>query len=438
MEKNFGYDSSKDQIFLKYILLGFGVFFVGISFFFASPKELIEGLWHIITHSDKLITDYFQIAGFGPTFFNAGLIMVLTVWMIDFFKAPFEGSSIAAVFLMGGFAMFGKNLVNIWSIIFGAFLYSVYTKTSFSRYIFTAFWATSLSPIVTEVALFRDHWTLSFLSGFIIGALIGFFIPAISAFTVSTSQGYNLYNTGFAAGLLGTVITSIMKTFGYTPELSMHWYSENKPIIMIILYGLFTFFCLLSILLDRNVFKSYPTLTRHSGRMVSNFILLDGLPVVLLNMGLLGIVYTSYVLLVGGILNGPTIGGIFTIVGFAGFGMHLKNSLPVVLGVAIGAVLGIWGINDPSVLLAALFSTGLAPISGTFGPIAGLVTGFIHISVVLNVGLLHGGLNLYNNGFGAGLVAIFLLPLLEIFHTERERRKGKQNETHQKEISQNS
>lgn len=39
--------------------------------------------------------------------------------------------------------------------------------------------------------------------------------------------------------------------------------------------------------------------------------------------------------------------------------------------------------------------------------------------VVLCVGALHGGLNLYNNGFSAGLVCIILIPLIEVFQKEK-------------------
>ena len=45
--------------------------------------------------------------------------------------------------------------------------------------------------------------------------------------------------------------------------------------------------------------------------------------------------------------------------------------------------------------------------------------GLIHSSVVLCVGALHGGLNLYNNGFSAGLVCIILIPLIEVFQKEK-------------------
>ena len=97
---------------------------------------------------------------------------------------------------------------------------------------------------------------------------------------------------------------------------------------------------------------------------------------------------------------------------------HLKNILPVILGVIVSSIFTVWTLDEPNTLLAALFATGLAPIAGQFGWGWGMLAGAIHASVVLNTGFLHGGLNLYNNGFSAGLVCIVLVPLIESLRKE--------------------
>jgi len=40
---------------------------------------------------------------------------------------------------------------------------------------------------------------------------------------------------------------------------------------------------------------------------------------------------------------------------------------------------------------------------------------FFTFSVVLNVGVLYAGMNLYNNGFAAGIVAAVLVPVIQTF-----------------------
>ena len=166
--------------------------------------------------------------------------------------------------------------------------------------------------------------------------------------------------------------------------------------------------------------KSIKRIYRHSGRLVADFVLMDGLPVTLFNMGSLGIVATLYILITGGTINGATMGGILTIIGFGAFGKHLRNVIPVVGGVYLGSLVKVWNINDPSVQLAALFGTSLAPISGQFGWPYGLLVGFIHSSMALNTGILHAGLNLYNNGFSAGILALIIVPIIETFKKHRE------------------
>ena len=133
-------------------------------------------------------------------------------------------------------------------------------------------------------------------------------------------------------------------------------------------------------------------------------------------MGLNGIMVTSYILIVGGQLNGPTLGSVlFAVIGFGAYGKHLKNIIPIMIGIIIGSLVKVWSINDPSILLASLFGTALAPIAGTYGWFFGILAGFLHSSVVLHIGQLHAGLNLYNNGFSAGIVASILVPLIEAF-----------------------
>ena len=79
-----------------------------------------------------------------------------------------------------------------------------------------------------------------------------------------------------------------------------------------------------------------------------------------------------------------------------------------------GVYLGAYGMhytpNHPSLQLAGLFGTTLAPVAGHFGWPFGILAGFIHSALVLQTGDPVAGLNLYNNGFSGGLIAIVLYP----------------------------
>jgi len=120
-------------------------------------------------------------------------------------------------------------------------------------------------------------------------------------------------------------------------------------------------------------------------------------------------------------LNGPLLCGIFSMIGFAAFGKHPKNVVPVMAGAALTVCcMGSLSLTARGVLLATLFSTSLAPIAGQFGWYWGVAAGVLHMAIVQNTSYLHGGLNLYNNGFAAGLTCVIMIPLIESLNAEPE------------------
>lgn len=415
----FSYERSRPDRMLTILMTAFALSMVFFGFLADAPTNILQGLRTIILSPAGLISDSLAIGGLGAAFVNAGLVMLFSVIMIKLCRLHLNGTSIACLFLMAGFSLFGKDIVNIFPIIIGGWLYAKVRREPFSRYLYISLFGTSLSPVVSELMTVgtENSW-LNFIMGLAAGIIIGFILPPVAAYTLGVHQGYNLYNVGFAAGLIGMVLVSISESTGRTVQPHLVWSTEYTIPIAIYLYLMFTLLVFAGFLLNNKSFRGTIHILRHSGRAVADFILLDGLGVTLINMGFIGAVATSYVLLVKGPLNGPTVGGILTICGFGAFGKHIKNITPVVLGVVLASFLAVWDLNDPKVLLAALFSTALAPIAGQFGWIWGIVAGVIHSSVVLVVGTLHGGLNLYNNGFAAGLVCIVLVPLIEAFRKE--------------------
>lgn len=419
MQCNFHYDEKRPGGFILATMLALAAVLIIFGFLCDIPANIFAGLVRILCAQAGLITDSIVVGGMGAAFVNAGLVLLLSIGLLCLAKLPFVGISVACLFLMAGFALFGKDIINILPIILGGYLYSRYQHEPFSKYLYVTLFGTSLSPVVTEmgvIAAGSPPLQLLLMLGF--GVLIGFLLPPIASYALRLHQGYNLYNVGFAAGLIGMVLASVFKSFGYTFEERLVWSHSNDALLSVLLFGLFGAMILTGFLINKCSFAGFTRIFRHSGRAVADFVLLDGYPVTLINMGVIGAASTLCLLAVGGSLNGPTIGGIFTICGFGAFGKHLRNILPIMLGVMLSSVLMVWSLSDPSVQLAILFSTALAPIAGQFGWKWGLVAGAMHASVVLNVSFLHGGLNLYNNGFAAGLVCIVLLPLIEAFRKD--------------------
>lgn len=93
------------------------------------------------------------------------------------------------------------------------------------------------------------------------------------------------------------------------------------------------------------------------------------------------------------------------------------------LGVVLASYFQIWELNSIGAILAALFGTTLAPIAGVFGWKSGVLAGFLHMALVMNIGYLHGGINLYNNGFSGGIIAAILVPVISSFQDTRTKSK---------------
>ena len=388
------------------------------------PRNIPIGLYHIVTMQDLLITDYVSIGGVGAALVNSGLVMVLSICLIKLSKDPFNGFTMVEMGLMAGFSLFGKNILNIWPIILGTWLYARYQKEPFSKHASVALLATSLAPLVSYMSLGSIHASLPL--GIFSGVVIGFILPSLSAYTYKVQNGMNLYNMGFACGLFAMMIVPILTAFGDHPDSAMYWateYNSTFAIILGVICAVFIFTGFFGAGMPFwAVWAGYRRLLSTTGRAPSDYLRMFGAGPVLVNTGVNGLIGMAYIFIVGGQLNGPTLGGIFTIMGFSAFGKHARNIIPVMVGIALGAYGMHYTPDYPALQLAGLFGTTLAPISGHFGWPFGILAGFIHSALVLQTGGPVAGLNPYNNGFSGGLIAIVLYPTVTAIARHRNPR----------------
>lgn len=411
---------------MKFLFLALvPLYFIVVGFFLQPVDEIWRGIASIVREPDFLITDYFVIGGVGASFINAGALTLMCIGIVYLLGMEMDGHTITSSFLMFGFSLFGKNVLNIWLILLGVFLYAKYHKTSVSRYIYIGFYGTSLSPIITQVMLIGNMpLPLRILLCAFTGITIGFVLPPLSTHVHFAHKGYSLYNVGFAGGIIATVIVSLFKSFGITVESRLIWSTGDNTMFIALLTVLFGGMVIYSLLTDREALRGYRNILKSYGLGGTDYYKSEGGAPTLINMGVNGLAVMWLLVLTGGHLNGPTIGGIFTVVGFSATGKHLRNIVPVMLGVLLASLVKDWSITDPAVTLALLLSTTLAPIAGEFGVLAGILAGFLHSSVALNVGIVYGGMNLYNNGFAGGIVAIFLVPVIQSIRDRRARARG--------------
>ena len=197
-----------------WVMIFIALSLIGVGFITSSFKDILNGLYEIIIHPDALITDYIVIGGIGGAFVNSGILTLIIIFLLWKNKIHFNGATFASLFLIAGFSFLGKNLLNIWAIIIGVYLFAKYHKQPFARYIYIALFGTAMAPIVTEIIFhFQLILPLRIILGIILGILIGFILPPLASHFLKVHQGYNLYNVGFTAGMMITVLVALFKSF---------------------------------------------------------------------------------------------------------------------------------------------------------------------------------------------------------------------------------
>lgn len=379
-------------------------------------NSVLYGLKEILSSPTTLYTDFLELGDISSSLINASLIGFFNLYLLNRYEMRINGSIIAAFMTVIGFSFFGKNVFNVLPIYLGGYLYSIYQKKEFKDIIVSIMFGTALAPVVSQISFYGFYALhISVPIGILVGIFIGFILVPLATSMLKFHEGYNLYNIGFTAGILGTIFTSIIKSAKFDIEASNILYTEKNLILLALFSFHFIFLIVIGLIINKSSILSYKSILKYKGRAVTDFPFLVGYGMTFFNMGILGLLSIGFAYLAGGIINGPIIAAIFTVSGFGAFGKHIKNCLPVTLGVILFGWIFKSDFSSTSFIITVLFSTTLAPIAGGFGFFPGIIAGMLHFTLSTNIGIIHGGLNLYNNGFAGGLVAGFLVPVLESF-----------------------
>ena len=407
-------------------------FFIIVAFAFNDTAQLMEDLISIITSRSVLITDYIAEGSIGATLLNVAIVGGITTFLLIFEKIKPDGAVIMGLWLTIGFAFFGKNIFNMIPITFGVWLCAKIQKEPFEKYVIIAMLSATVSPIVSEVAFLEQGYLIvNIILGILVGILTGIIFPFLSAFCTRIHDGYMLYNLGFAGGIISLIFLSVLRAFDIDIEPKNDWSTGNNLSLSVLIFVICLSFIIYGLKQHglKKVKSNLIAMTKHSGRLATDYYNMFGASSYV-NVGILGIIGTLVVIVLRGDINGPTIAGIFCIMGFGFFGKNLKNVPPIMIGAIACSIVNPLAVTAPSNILAILFGTGLAPIAGKYGFVWGVVAGFMHVNLVLHVGILSRGVNLYNNGFVAGFVALFLVPiingLIHVYHEQiRPRMKAR-------------
>ena len=286
----------------------------------------------IVTTRDALLTDYFGIGGIGAGCVNAGLLTLCACLVYHLAqredhrrggRLPVPGPRDSACSARTSSTSGRSSL--------GVFLYARFRGEPFATHINTAFFGAALAPVFSEI-LFSTTLALEFRVplAIVTSLVIGFILAPAAAQLFKAHMGFSLYNMGFTAGIVGTLVVAMYKSYGFVPDPVMIWTTGNNRL----LGG----FLAVRVRVDgrgRLLPRSRAAVAAeadHGGRPARRRPISSRSPAsapTLANMGLTGAIGMVYVLPIGGDLNGPVIGAILTIVGFAAFGKHPRNIVPI-------------------------------------------------------------------------------------------------------------
>lgn len=371
----------------------------------------------------RLIQD-FTVTGIGGALVNAAVVALIGLIFVYFTDVRLAGPTIAAIFTMLGFGLFGKTVLNCIPIMAGVAIAARWAGKTVGSYSIIALFGTALGPLVTYI-MFELPLSLSFSIplALVAGLFIGFILPAVASSLLQLHQGYNLYNVGFSCGFIGLFASALFKAMEKMESAAIVWNTTFHPVLtafipsfslVLILSGLSMYRMPI-----RSTLKDLFRLQQLTGRLPSDFFDVAETGAPLVNMGVLGLASSAFVALVGAPFNGPVLGGMLTVIGFGAFGKTLKNTWPVVVGVCLAVIVFGKDLSAPGPILAALFCTTLAPIAGEFGIIAGMIAGFLHLVMVEVTGAWHGGMDLYNNGFAGGLSASLIISVIRWYQINK-------------------
>ena len=390
-----------------------------LAFIFNTPKEIFVGYKNILLSSSILTTDYIAIGTLGGALVNAASILILNLVILRLLNLRMSGLIYAALYMILGFSFFGKNILNSLPIYIGIYLYAFLNKIPVKNLVISLLFSSGISPLVSYLIFGFDlAYYISIPLGIGAGIVAGLMVPAISSHTIKFHQGYNLFNVGFSLGIISLAFNGVLRAFNLrASEISI--LSNDHNLFLYLFVAILALVLLIAgIILNPKSFKMIPDLYKRSGRLVSDYIRDYRVSIVMINQASL-LTFEILICLIFKIeLNGAIFGTILAVSGFAGAGLHLKNTSFVMLGAILMCLITKTNITSTSIIIGILFSAGVAPIAGRYGIVAGIIAGMLHIAILPLCRSFQGGYDLYNNGFCAGFVACILIAIIEAFKKE--------------------
>ena len=450
------------RILFKVLVLFTAMFFV-MSFVWGAMTgttgEIIPKFLEILRTPAQCTHDLYDISVAG-TYFSMGmccLLMIVYIVCCGGIDAVNSGT-VAAFFLTVGFSSWGMNVMNMLPLMLGMQVYAAIKKKTPVQMMNLGIFATAIAPIMSEVVLRWPGYTApgientgvagmsnlpiqptGFVIAFIIAILFAMFYVPMCAKAPNFHFGCDLFNAGPPAGFLCLMTIGFLFKVTNTPLPSNGPGQSSVEVFefVVISYCIVFAICLiLGLILDKNALKNYGKLIKDSGHG-ADFVEKYGIGATLVNFAVYGVFIVAFYAFCkfcfGAKFSGPIAGVVWCAFTWVAAGAHPGNVLPIGIGyvivslistvlcpaLGVGAEAGRLGMSTVGILIAFSYSTGMAPISGKYGVIWGIIAGIMHFAIVTLIPLQYDFFNYYNGGFTAGVVAFVLVPFIEHYWPDK-------------------
>jgi len=431
--------------FLKLFFGFLALCFCAAAFCMPDVKDIFTGFLKIQTSVCKVSTNYFALGGYAATFLNMGLVGMISLLLFVVFKGTPNNGSTLAVILTIGFGSWGINVLNMWPSIFGVWLYCLVKKEKFGPNVNAMLFSTGIAPLITDLMIrYPNAEAVGFnLPGIglalLVGAIIGFFLPAGLAHSPKVHKGFDLYSAALPIGMTAFFLNAtLFKTLGVAlpkalSDIDPTSMQVASPVIANTFCGIVFGLCIVFAFILGCKPRDYWRLLTDPA-LVTNFSSTYGNATFLMNLGCFGLFILGYYNLIGATFNGITFGIIFCMVCTCNSGSHPGNVWPIMLGYVAASLVFGWlstlvggnftlPVNAQAICVGLCYANGLSPIADKYGWKYGFFAAVMHYLLVTSVPTLHGGFCLYNGGFTAALICLILVPELEKFFKTKEERK---------------
>lgn len=182
-----------------------------IVFGFVLCSFNLPAYWRIMRHSGRSPTDFVITDGIGATMMNMGAMGVVSLGYVMLVGGDLNGPVCGAILTAIGFGAAGEHPKNTVPIMLGVWIAShvmVPTQTD-PGMLLAALFGTALAPVAGQF-------------GWFYGIIAGFLHAAVVLAVGAPCGGYNLYNNGFAAGLVALVMVSLIQ------GISRRWRNADR------------------------------------------------------------------------------------------------------------------------------------------------------------------------------------------------------------------